>query len=156
MDGAGGKDAIRAGAGKDKVKGGAGADMIDGGSGKDTIDGGAGKDKLTGGANADRFVFSVAPGSANADKIKDFVHGVDKIVLDDVYNPINGSSQTLKASQFYAADGASAAHDKNDRVIYDTLSGKLLFDKDGVGGEAAKLIATLTSHPVVDAADFVV
>ena len=52
--------------------------------------------------------------------------------------------------------GAAAAHDANDRIIYDTASGKLYFDADGAGGAAAKLFAIAIDHPTILAGDFFV
>ena len=53
---------------------------------------------------------------------------------------------------------AVEAHDRNDRVVYDTKSGKLFYDDDGnkKGGHDAVLFATLTGHPKVDFEDFAV
>jgi Ca2+-binding RTX toxin-like protein len=155
MDGLGGKDAIRSGSGNDKVQGGTGADMIDAGSGKDTLDGGLGNDKLTGGLAADRFVFSVTPRSADADKILDFEPGRDKIALDHEAFAGLGGTGKLAGAKFYAGDGAREAHDGSDRVIYDSLSGKLFYD-DGLGGQGSKLIATLVGHPMINAGDVLV
>lgn len=155
MDGKAGNDAIRSGAGKDKTKGGDGNDMIDAGSGKDQLDGGLGKDTLIGGAGADKFVFSVKPAGGNADKIKDFVHGQDRIVLDhDAFKGLKAGA--LHDARFFAAPGAVAAQDGKDRVIYNETSGKLYFDDDGAGGHAAVLIATLKGKPLLDADDFLI
>ena len=93
MDGKSGNDAIRSGAGKDKARGGDGNDMIDAGTGKDVLDGEFGKDTLIGGAGADKFLFSTSPAAGNADKIRDFAHGEDKIVLDrDVFKGLKAGA----------------------------------------------------------------
>jgi hypothetical protein len=155
MDGKAGNDAIRSGAGKDKVNGGDGNDMLDGGSGKDSLYGGLGKDKLIGGVAADKFVFSVKAGAANADKIFDFGDGSDRIVLD--HESFKGlKTGALSDAKFYAAPGATAAHDKSDRVVYDETTGRLYFDDDGPGGHVALLVATLASHASLSADDFII
>ncbi|MEO7223968.1 MAG: FG-GAP-like repeat-containing protein, partial [Devosia sp.] len=155
MDGKAANDAIRSGAGKDKVKGSDGNDMVDAGSGKDTLDGGLGTDTLIGGAGADKFVFATKPAAGNADKIKDFAHGADKIVLDHyVFQGLKAG--TLPEAKFFAAAGAVASQDGKDRVIYNETTGKLYFDGDGAGGHAAVLIATLTNKPLLDANDFAI
>ncbi len=41
-------------------------------------------------------------------------------------------------------------------VNYDKKSGKLYYDDDGKGGHAAVHFATLTGHPGIAAADFLV
>lgn len=81
QDGGAGNDVIRSGAGNDNITGAAGADQLFGGSGRDTLKGSDGVDVLEGGLGADRFVVTHA-GVANADTIRDFRHGTDKIVLD--------------------------------------------------------------------------
>jgi len=81
LDGLGGNDTIRSGPGHDTLAGGAGADKLYSGYGNDRLDGGAGNDVLEGGAGKDQFLFTVAAGPTNADRILDFRSGVDKIML---------------------------------------------------------------------------
>jgi Ca2+-binding RTX toxin-like protein len=38
-------------------------------------------------------------------------------------------------------------------VVYNSSTGQLYYDADGSGAGAAQLIATLTTHPAVAAAD---
>jgi Ca2+-binding RTX toxin-like protein len=59
----------------------------------------------------------------------------------------------LAASRF--ATG-TAAKDADDRIIYDTGSGKLYFDGDGSGSGAQILFALLPDKPALDAGDFIV
>lgn len=40
-------------------------------------------------------------------------------------------------------------------VLYETDTGRLMFDADGVGAGSAMLIATLTGAPLVDHQDFI-
>ena len=63
-------------------------------------------------------------------------------------------SGALAAGAFYSHLGATAAHDANDRIVYDTATGKLFYDADGAGGAAAKLFAIVIDHPHVLASDF--
>jgi Ca2+-binding RTX toxin-like protein len=132
-----------------------GADKLNGGGGNDTLTGLAGNDVLTGGTGADKFVFKEM-GTANADRITDFLHGTDKIALDDAVftrllaTPAGG----LKAVNFYSG---SAAHDASDYIVYNPATGKLYYDPDGSGAQAARLIATLVGTPdSVSAGDFLV
>ena len=52
--------------------------------------------------------------------------------------------------------GATAGIDRNDRIIYNTATGDLYYDRDGnkPGGHAAVLFATLSGAPAIDAGDF--
>ena len=52
--------------------------------------------------------------------------------------------------------GFLAAHDADDRIIYDENSGALFYDADGSGAGAAVQFASLRHHPAITAADFLV
>ncbi|TMH26866.1 MAG: calcium-binding protein, partial [Betaproteobacteria bacterium] len=136
--------------GGDLLIGGAGSENLDGYAGDDTITGGAGNDTLTGGDGADHFVFSAVPGDANADLITDFT-GMDRIHLDATVMMALGAGGQMSSmdARFYAAAGATGGHDADDRVVYDTASGKLYYDADGSGSGTAQLVATLQSTPVL-------
>jgi len=135
--------------GNDSIVGGGFADTIDGGAGDDTLAGGEftddGSDSLIGGAGADSFIIKNAFDDAGAEVIADFASVVDLIRLDANSMPELGASGTFSAddARFHAAAGASSGHDADDRVVYDTASGRLYFDPDGSGAEAPFLIARL-------------
>ena len=59
-------------------------------------------------------------------------------------------------ARFYSAAGATAAHDADDRIIYNSTTGDLYYDWDGAGGNAAQPLATLKGHPTLTAADITV
>lgn len=140
---------------EDVIDGKAGKDTIDGGAGNDTIIGGLGNDRLKGGSGADRFVFNSKLGKTNIDTIVDFKPNTDIIALDDKIFKKIGSS--LSASEFYAKSGATKAHDKSDRIIYDTKSGRLYYDADGSKSGAAPIhFATLPKKLALDHHDFLV
>ena len=66
-----------------------------------------------------------------------------------------GSS--LSSKEFYAAAGAIKGHDKDDRIVYDTSTGKLYYDADGSkAGAKALHIATLAGAPLLDHGDFAI
>ncbi len=134
------------------IAGRSGIDTIDGSEGNDTIDGGGGSDILTGGLGVDRFVFSGTIGAGNIDTITDFRHDTDIIELNHLY--MAKLPQIVSGREFYAAAGATQGHDHDDRIVYNTTSGKLYYDQDGNGGSAAEQIAVLTWHPTLDAGDF--
>ena len=64
----------------------------------------------------------------------------------------------LQKGEFFGKADASKAHDLNDRIIYDSASGKLYYDDDGntPGGHAPVLFATLSNKPVLDQGDFII
>jgi Ca2+-binding RTX toxin-like protein len=137
----------------DRFTGNNSANSFDGGNGVDVIDGGLGMDTLKGGASGDRFVFSTKLVSTNVDTIIDFSHAAgDRILLDDAIFKAIGPS--LTAAEFYAANGATAAHDATDRIIYNKTNGKLLYDDDGTGSHKAVHFATLSGHPALVVGDF--
>ena len=132
--------------GNNLIVGAEGNDAIDGNDGADALSGGLGADTLTGGGGGDSFVFDVKATSANADRIVDFVAGTDQIVLDrSVFTKLKLGD--LSPGAFYAGKNAKAANDGSDRVIYDTKSGEIRYDKDGAGGAKAKLVAILDGSP---------
>src|SRR5439155_6324839 len=102
-----------------------------------------GHDTLTGGPGADGFLFNVAPGAFNAALVTDFVSDIDLIRLDATVMTALGASgeMVFGDARFYAAPGATGAHDADDRVIYNTSTGQLLYDPDGHGSASAQCIA---------------
>src|SRR5438067_5976010 len=108
------------------ITGNSAANSLNGADGADTLSGGGGTDTLTGGSGADNFLFNVAPGTGNADLITDFASGADRIQLDGRVMSALGSSGTLTSgdARFYAAAGVTSGHDADDRVVYDTASGR--------------------------------
>jgi Ca2+-binding RTX toxin-like protein len=140
----------------DRMTGNAAANDLMGRSGNDTLRGGAGNDTLTGGAGSDSFVFGEA-GSANSDVVAGFV-SADQILLDDAGFGAIGATGNFAAGdgRFWAAAGATAGHDANDRVVYNTSTGNLYYDADGSGAGAAQLIATLAGNPALAAGDITV
>ncbi|MBI4922372.1 MAG: S8 family serine peptidase [Devosia nanyangense] len=135
-----------------------GNDTMGGGSGIDTLTGGAGKDSLTGGSGADRFVFNAKlSATTNVDTIKDFVHNSDIIALDNaVMVGLGLTTGALSSAKFYAHAGATHGHDTSDRIVYDSTSGKLYYDSNGSASGGVTLIAVLTTHPTLDAGDFLI
>ncbi|PZQ18084.1 MAG: hypothetical protein DI565_05080 [Ancylobacter novellus] len=147
------RDVLFGGNGDDRLEGLSGDDQLNGGAGNDTLIGGSGADILRGGKGADTFRFDYMPqSSSSGDTVVDFSH------RDDTFELVSSVFTELKKGEL--SNGAFregvAALDASDRIIYDRSTGTLLYDPDGVGGEAAVKIATLTNHEKLDASDFLV
>ncbi len=153
LEGNAGADSIIGGAGLDTLLGGAANDRLNGGADNDVLDGGAGTDTLTGGAGVDLFRFTTVAGN---DRIADFVAGVDEIQLDDAVftglplGALGAPNLVVKAGAATNAPAGTA------QVIYDTNTGGLWFDADGIGGIVGVRVATLAGIPALLAGDIVV
>lgn len=135
-----------------------GNDTIRGRGGDDRIDGREGRDKLSGGAGADSFVMFALNSPDDRDFISDFNRAEgDRILLSkQMFQGLSGDiDSALDAAQFHKGAGAKSAHDASDRVIYDTATGWLYYDADGIGGSAAVQVVHLgkTVHPGLAASD---
>lgn len=136
----------------DSLSGGAGNDTLLGQAGDDRLNGGLGNDVLTGGAGADRFVFDAAL-KKNIDKITDFDHAADTIVLAP---SIFGRFTSLGAIDPAQLAIGSAATQPTQYLVYNNQNGTLSYDADGSGAGAAVAFATLTGAPTLDWTDFTV
>ncbi|MFN0194178.1 MAG: beta strand repeat-containing protein [Aestuariivirga sp.] len=125
---------------------------VTGNTGNNFIDGKAGNDTLAGGGGNDQFLFTTAIGPTNTDTITDFDVATDTIRLDDLIFA-GLSLGTLTSAQFVI--GAAAA-DASDRIIYNSGTGALLFDADGLGGLAAKQFAIVSTGLAMTNTDFFV
>jgi Ca2+-binding RTX toxin-like protein len=129
------------------------ANEVYGNNGANVLNGGGAADYLTGFAGADTFAFTTALGGGNIDQIGDFLSGTDKIALDDAIFAAIGPLGALNANAFFAG---AAAHDADDRIVYDQATGALYYDADGNGAGAAVQFATVINQPIVTASDFIV
>ncbi|OYW47709.1 MAG: hypothetical protein B7Z36_02105 [Novosphingobium sp. 12-63-9] len=133
-----------------------GADTIRGGGGNDKLHGGLGRDVLIGGTGADSFVFdSRFESAASRDTISDFSHEQGDLITLSL-KVMRGLTHTggLLADQFYTAAGATRAQDATDRIVYNTSTGVLYYDSDGIGGHAANMLAALKGAPLLAFTDF--
>jgi len=157
INGTSNADTINAGNGADTINGLAGNDIISGGVGNDIIDGGLGNDRLTGGLDsADYFRFTTAIKS-NIDTITDFVHGSDKIQLDDaIFTKFAGAS----VQSTHLVVGSSTVDVKatqlDDYLLYNTSTGQIYYDADGSGQSAAIHFATLIGVGTLTMDDFAI
>lgn len=128
-----------------------GANTLIGTAFADILEGNNGNDTLTGGTGADKFVFDSQPNStSNKDTITDFQSGSDILQFSlNVFTSLGVNPGSLAGEQFWSAANAVAAHDADDRLIYNTTSGVLYYDQDGLGGNPAIQVALLgtTVHP---------
>jgi serralysin len=144
-------------AGDNSLTGNGAGNILSGGAGADTLDGRGGNDRLTGGADADTFLFDTGPSDAlNHDDITDFVHGEDIMQFDSSVYDAAGAPGALDPAAFNSGAGLSAAADADDRFVYNTTSGALYYDADGVGGTAAVQVATLTNQAAIDSTDLLI
>jgi Ca2+-binding RTX toxin-like protein len=130
----------------DILFGDANANVINGGGSGDNLLGLDGNDILTGGLGGDDFVFTTALNAlTNVDTITDFnIAEFDAILLDDaIFTGLGVAPGTNITAQEFRI--GAAAQDADDRIIYNDVTGALLFDVDGTGAEAAVQFATLSA-----------
>jgi Ca2+-binding RTX toxin-like protein len=140
--------------GSDTLSGNSAANTIVGGAGNDALNGQGSKDILTGGAGADTFIFNTAlSATTNVDNITDFSAPSDTIRLENAIFTKIVAAGALTSAQFYKST-TGVAHDKDDRIIYESDTGKLFYDADGNGAGASVQFATLSTGLALTSADF--
>lgn len=125
-----------------------GDDVIKGGGGSDKLYGKLGNDTLSGGTGKDVFVFDTTPSSStNVDKVLDFSSLDDSFHLDNAVFTTLGSGSASSPKKFIADMfvQSTTAQDREDRIVYDKLTGSLYYDKDGTGSSAQVKIATISN-----------
>jgi len=123
-------------------------DTVTGDGNANRLNGLAGNDTLTGGAGADTFLFTVVANAlTNKDTITDFLSGSDRLEFSNTV--FTGLGETFTEGQFWSGAGVTSAHDASDRIVYNTTTGALYYDADGLGGVDAVQVAVLgtTTHP---------
>ena len=118
----------------------AGNDTLLGGNGNDLLYGGLGNDILNGGAGLDILVFNGKISSTNIDQIVNFSAVDDTIWLDKNIFKAFAASGRITDEAFNFGNGATQS---DDRIIYNTQTGALLYDADGLGGAVAMQFAQL-------------
>ncbi|WP_428427889.1 beta strand repeat-containing protein [Pararhizobium sp.] len=137
-----------------------GNNVLIGNDNNNMLNGGAGNDTLKGGAGADTFKFNTAlSATANVDKITDFsTHRMNDFDADTIWLE-NGVFTALKntgvlASGAFHKSASGVAHDADDRLIYETDTGKLFYDSNGNAAGGAVHFATLSANLALTNADF--
>lgn len=152
LSGLGGSDTLWGRGGTDLLDGDKGNDALYGEKGNDILAGGRGSDILSGGAGKDAFVFDSPMRAGEIDTITDFNVRLDTIWLrKSVFKGVAKVDAFLKKGAFWAGE---AAHDANDRIIYNPETGALLYDPDGTGPKVAKQFATLSAGLAMSHKDF--
>ncbi len=156
--GGAGNDLIIGGGGNDVLTGSAGNDTINGGNGTDRITGGAGNDRLFGDLGADAFIFNAAlNATTNVDRIVDFSVVDDTVHLENaIFTGLGTTTGVLSAAAWRAGAGVTTSGDATDRIIYNTSTGDLFYDADGIGGAAAIRFARIDNLAALTAADFLI
>ena len=114
------------------------------------LNGGSGADILIGGRGDDSFVFDTALRRGNVDRIGDFLAMDDTIHLSRaVFGEI--AEGGLTAASFV---NGSVAGDLDDRILYHQATGRIWYDPDGSGAEAAVLFAQLNAGTALTHLDF--
>lgn len=149
LTGTNGDNFLRGGLGNDKVRGLGGNDHI-------WLEGG--RDVVYGGSGSDTFEFHKYSATGDVPQIRDFAASDHLVFATDVFRNLPLISTTppflfrLDPSAFYAAPGAKAPHDADDRFVYDTTSGKLWYYDPDI--ELSSLVVTLTNKYALSAEDF--
>jgi Ca2+-binding RTX toxin-like protein len=177
LTGMAGNDTLKGFGGDDTLNGGAGADIeiltttnssgtaainltgnstsnsVRGNNGNNTLNGGAGGDELIGLGGQDRFLFDTALGPSNVDSVIDFNVADDTILLDDFIFSSSLGLGNISPGEFVIG---AAALDGNDRIIYNSATGALLYDADANGANPAVRFATLSTGLALTNLDFLV
>ena len=136
------------------LTGNANGNVVRGSAGNNVINGGDGRDDLIGLGGQDSFLFDTPLNAAtNLDRVIDFNVADDTILLDqDIFSSSLGLGN-ISAGELVIG---TAAQDANDRIIYDTSTGALFYDNDGVGGNAQVQFALLSTGLALTNLDFLV
>jgi serralysin len=138
------------------IQGNSRANVLKGGGGADTLNGSGGNDKLYGGKGRDAFVFDTKLRASSVDTIVKFSAKDDTIWLDrDIFTRLHDAGSTIGARAFYASTSGKA-HDKNDRILYETDTGKLFYDDNGNRSGHSVQIAQLDDGLHLTQADFLI
>jgi Ca2+-binding RTX toxin-like protein len=130
---------VLATAGNDVLTGNAGNDTLWGFGGNDTMSGGLGNDVFVGGAGEDVFVLGEQFGGATFDTIVDYSVADDQINLNSAAFAGLGAG-ALSTDAFTIGTQATTL---DHRIIYDDVTGDLLFDADGSGAGGASVFANI-------------
>ncbi len=161
LDGGEGNDFLQGNRGNDILFGGEGDDVLRGGKDDDILQGGIGNDILFGDKGNDMYLFAedITENSGGIDLIANFTSGEDHIgLMATAFGFEVDATETTRSlsEELFTTNTTGNALDENDRIIYNSTTGALLFDADGSGAGEAKQFATLAGKQEITAADFLV
>lgn len=132
--------------------GGAGNDSLVGSDGDDLLYGEEGADTLIGGNGVDYFIVS-SPSHSGVDLFSDFKSGEDKIAF--IKSNFTGLPSSLNSSDLLVGPGKKAP-DNGQHLVYDTTTGELYYDSDGLANTQSIKIAVIGNsvHPSLSIVDF--
>ena len=97
-------------------------------------------------------MFAEALVAGNVATVADFYNVADTFALSlAVFTAAGVAPGALNANAFHIG---SAAHDADDRIIYNSANGHLLYDTDGNGAAAARTFAVVGTGLGITASDF--
>jgi serralysin len=130
------------------------ANELRGLGGDDVLTGGFGNDVLMGGIGNDQFVFNTDfTASINVDTITDFNVVNDTINLENAIFTALTTTGTLAAGAFHVGASAAAA---DDRIIYNNVTGDLLYDSNGNAAGRNVQFSLISPRLALTYADFLV
>ncbi len=136
------------------LTGNTGANKLDGRGDDDMLAGGFGNDTLVGGEGNDSFLFNATLNAVtNVDTITDFSVFDDTIRLDNAVFTALPALGTLDDKVFYIG---TAAHDADDRIVYNPATGNLTYDSNGNVAGGLSEFAVLNTGLTLTNSDFFV
>jgi Ca2+-binding RTX toxin-like protein len=137
------------------ISGNAGVNTLTGTGFVDVINGGTGNDTLIGGAGIDVFRFdSTLNAATNVDRITDFsIAQNDGIQLENAVFTALAATGPLAATAFVIGLAATTA---DHRIVYNSGTGFLSYDRDGNGLLGPTQFAMLTAGLALTAGSFTV
>ncbi|HEV2898671.1 MAG TPA: hypothetical protein VGX71_12720 [Pseudaminobacter sp.] len=95
------------------------------------------------------------PLATNVDTITDFAPGQDTIRLEN--NIFQRFVDERAMSEFAFKDLSTGAIEGNDRMLYDSTTGNLFYDRDGSGADHDPMrFAVIENHAELNADDFAI
>lgn len=154
LSGLGGADRLVGNAGDDEIDGGDGNDTLFGSAGDDTLQGGEGGDRLLGGTGADTFVYDgIAEGG---DLVISFETGIDvvQVSASGFFGVDVAAGDDLVALGRFTVNDTGLPTGALAQFIYESDTGRLLFDANGDAAGGRELLVNLVGAPGFTAADF--